>query len=139
MADPVALARRVLEDCGYPDACRRRGRLDLEALLKGYGLQWDRRPFKLLGGALVLFDAEYYVVTNSRFSRARQRSAAAHELGHYLMHRGRPPRVFLPFDGPQDGCCGEEEGREREREADAFARELLGVGEDADPLGVVQR
>ena len=115
--DPVRMARRVLEDCGYPDACRRRGRLDLEALLKGYGLQWDRRPFKALGGA--------------RLSRTRQRSAAAHELGHYLMHRGRPPRVFLPFDGPQDRCCGEDEGREREREADAFARELLGVGEHA--------
>jgi len=116
--DPVRMARRVLEDCGLLGNVKvQAGRLDLEALLKGYGLQWDRRPFKALGGA--------------RLSRTRQRSAAAHELGHYLMHRGRPPRVFLPFDGPQDGCCGEDEGREREREADAFARELLGVGEHA--------
>lgn len=90
MADPVALARRVLGDNGYLDTYRLRPRLDLEALLKGYGLEWHRHPFKVLGGALILFDDECFVITNSRFSRARQRFAAAHELGHYLMHRGRP-------------------------------------------------
>ena len=61
---------------------RLRPRLDLAALLKYHGLEWHRRPFTGLAGALLLFGAEYYVVTNSREGWARQRSTAAHELRH---------------------------------------------------------
>jgi len=54
----------------------------LAALLRYHGLEWHRRPFTGLAGALLLFGAEYYVVTNSREGWARQRSTAAHELRH---------------------------------------------------------
>ncbi len=113
--DPIVLARRVLGDSGYLDHYRLTPRLDLAALLKRYGLEWHRRPFSALAGALVVFDAEYYVVTNSRESWARQRFTAGHELAHYLMHRGLA-RMFT---------CRRDLDNRLERGANVFARELL--------------
>ncbi len=91
--DPVALARRVLGRCGYLDSYRLAPRLDLAALLKRYDLEWHRRPFAGLAGALVVFDAEYCVLTNAGEGWARQRFTAAHELKHFLADLGLA-RVF---------------------------------------------
>lgn len=85
------------------------------ALLKCYRLEWHRRPFSALAGALVGFDDEYYVVTNSRESWARQRFTAAHELKHYLTNRHLAP-VFT---------CSRRLVTAIERAANVFARELL--------------
>lgn len=113
--DPVLLARRVLERCGYLDTYLRAPRLDLAALLRRYGLQWHRRPFVGLAGALVVFDAEYHVVTNAHEGWARQRFTAAHELKHYLVDRHLAP-VFT---------CSPNLDTRIERAANVFARELL--------------
>jgi Zn-dependent peptidase ImmA (M78 family) len=83
--------------------------------LKHHGLEWHRRPFTGLAGALVLFGAEYYVVTNSREGWARQRFTAAHELKHYLTDR-RTARVFM---------CRRSMDRGIGRAANVPARELL--------------
>jgi len=113
--DPVLLARRVLERCGYLDTCLRTPRLDLAVLLRQHGLEWHRRPFVGLAGALVVFDAEYHVVTNAHEGWARQRFTAAHELKHFLTDL-RLARVFM---------CRREVDRGIERAANIFARELL--------------
>jgi len=64
-------------------------------------------------------------------SPGRRRFTIAHEIGHLLLHATDSPQVFC--DGPADireideGRTGEEppELRRREKEANAFARELL--------------
>jgi len=89
MADPVALARRVLGDNGYLDTYRLRPRLDLAALLKHHGLEWHRRPFTGLAGAPVLFGAEYYVVTNSREGLAAALNGLSIRLGCDLNRSSR--------------------------------------------------
>ncbi len=87
----------------------------MTALLTTFRLPWYRRPFLTISGALLEFDGEYGVVTNVREGRARQRFSAAHELGHYLMHR-RFARAFL---------CRRDENGELDKAANIFARELL--------------
>jgi len=109
------LAQTVLGEAGYLDTFRARPEVDIDSLLARHGLEWHRRPLGRLDGALVLFDAEYSVITNSSLSLSRQRLVAAHELGHYLMHRGRA-QVFF---------CRRGEWGSRQAEAQRFARELL--------------
>ncbi|RJQ09876.1 MAG: ImmA/IrrE family metallo-endopeptidase [Bacillota bacterium] len=112
--DPAAWAHMVLGEAGYLDTWRARPAVDVAALLARRGISWHRRPLGRLRGALVGLGGEYHVVTNSALSPPEERLVAAHELGHYLLHRGRAD-LFLCSDG---------RGR-REREADAFAVELL--------------
>lgn len=92
--DPEALARKVLEKCCYLDTYRQRPRLDLATLLQLFGLTWHHRDLAGLAGALVRFEACYYVVTDSRQGWVRQRFTAAHELKHYLTDRHLAP-VFV--------------------------------------------
>ncbi len=68
-----------------------------------------------LAGALVVFDAEYCVVTNSQEGWARQRFTAAHELKHFLTDL-RVARVFT---------CQRNLDTRVERAANVFAREQL--------------
>jgi len=113
---PQALARRILEESGYLDLFYLCPRLDLPSLLRRFGLEWHRREFDRLSGALVrLDDGSYHVFTNSRESWTRQRFTAGHELAHYLMHRHLGTIL----------CCRRNANRGIERAANVFARELL--------------
>jgi hypothetical protein len=100
---------------GYLDTYRSRPRLDLPSLLAQYGLEWHRRPFEALSGALLRVGGDYHIVTNNRHSWARQRFTAAHELKHYLTDRCLTP-VF---------SCRRHVDTGMEGAANAFARELL--------------
>lgn len=113
--DPQRLARMILERHGYLDLYRTRPRLDLSKVLAQYGLEWHRRPFTRLAGALVGLGESYHVVTNSRQNEARQRFSAAHELKHFLTDR-QARAVFY--------CTGRSDSG-LERAANVFARELL--------------
>jgi Zn-dependent peptidase ImmA (M78 family) len=109
------LAHMVLGATGYLDTFRARPAVDVAGLLEDYELVWRIRPLGRFGGALILLDADYYILTNSLLPPARQRLVAAHELGHYLMHRGKA-RLFL---------CGTDDRSIPERQAERFAAELL--------------
>ncbi len=114
--DPVTLARRVLAESGYLDSFRLTPRLDLAAMLKRFGVPWDRYPLRPgLAGALVVSDDEYRVVTNAQEGWARQRFTAAHEFKHYLADRG-VARMFT---------CRRSLDTAIEKAANVFARELL--------------
>jgi len=105
----------VLGSTGYLDSFRARPAVDVSGLLEDYGLTWRIRPLGRFGGALILLGTDYYVLTSSLLPLARQRLVAAHELGHYLMHRGQA-QVFL---------CEAADRSIQERQAEGFARELL--------------
>ena len=112
---PSTLAHMVLGSTGYLDSFRARPAVDVAGLLEGYGLAWHRRPLGRFGGALILLDTDYYILTNALLPPANQRLIAAHELGHYLMHRGEA-RLFL---------CAAADENAQERQAERFAAELL--------------
>jgi len=112
---PSTLAHMVLGSTGYLDSFRARPAVDVAAFLEDYGLAWRIRPLGRFGGALILLDTDYYILTNALFLPTRQRLVAAHEFGHYLMHRGQA-QVFL---------CGADGRSIQERQAERFATELL--------------
>lgn len=91
---PSTIAHRVLGECGYLDVFHESPAVDIGALLSHKSLPWERRPLGRYGGVLVLLDDEYSVLTHSLRTPADQRLSAAHELGHYLMHKGQA-RIFL--------------------------------------------
>ncbi len=113
--DPARLARETLSSVGYFDTYRSDPRVDLEALLGRYRIEWHQRPFLELAGALVAFNGEHHIVTNARDGWGRQRFSAAHELKHFLADRGGKS-MFLCGPGCQTAA---------ERAANIFARELL--------------
>lgn len=61
------------------------------------------------------------IYVDRRASPQRRRFTAAHELGHYLVHRRRHPDGFRCDEAAVDA----RDGREIEREADRFASALL--------------
>jgi len=109
------LARQLLAATGYLDTYRSRPRLDLPSLLEHYDLEWYRRPFDDLSGALLRVGGVYRVVTNARHRLARQRFTAAHEFKHYLTDRHLSPGF----------ACRRYVDNRLEREANVFARDLL--------------
>ena len=108
----------VLGSTGYLDSFRAHPAVDVADLLERHSLSWYRRPLGRFGGALILCGNEYSVLTNSTLPPTDQRLVAAHELGHYLMHRGQA-QLFL-CDAADAGDAGAQE-----REARRFADELL--------------
>ena len=105
----------VLGSTGYLDSFRAHPAVDVAGLLERHGLSWYRRPLGRFGGALISFGNEYSVLTNSTLPPTDQRLVAAHELGHYLMHRGQA-QLFL---------CDVADAGTQERQAGRFAAELL--------------
>ena len=63
---------------------------------------------------LLAMGPSYVILVNQRQSPARSNFATAHELGHWVMHRYMRLRGIAPY-----------ERYSYEREADAFAAELL--------------
>lgn len=75
-------------------------------------------------GYLLRDDGRALIVVNKRDSRARKRFTIAHELGHLLMHRGRP----LLVDGDvriSERTASDFASTPEEREANQFAAALL--------------
>lgn len=111
-------ARKVLVDCGLDDPTE----LPLSDIILGRGVFYEEKPLKGKEGEIVSVGGLSIITINSNISaETKKRFAAAHELGHFEMHRELSPIIFdTEFDlinwykaGPQ------------EKEANEFASEFL--------------
>lgn len=98
----------------------------VESIALRLGLQVERAELgDEVSGILVVQDRRGVIGVNVAHSRVRQRFSIAHELGHYVMHRG-DMQVFIDkhYIAFRDGRSST--GADpREREANAFAAALL--------------
>lgn len=98
----------------------------VERIARGLGAQLAYEPFEgELSGLLHRQRDSIVIGVNDRHSRTRQRFTIAHEIGHCLLHPGKPfvldRTVKMNF---RDGLASTATDRE-EIEANAFAAELL--------------
>lgn len=64
--------------------------IDVEEIARSLGLKVVRQPFDgNLSGMLQRQDGGAVVGVNSLHSKVRQRFTIAHEIGHFVLHRGR--------------------------------------------------
>lgn len=93
-----------------------------ENIARGLGAQITYEPFEGEISGMLLRDQDTLVIgVNSRHAPTRQRFTVAHEIGHILIHEGRP--VFIDRFVRVNFRDGE--SSTEEREANAFAAELL--------------
>jgi hypothetical protein len=109
-------AESLLEDFGIST----REDIDVEAIALDSGLQVIYEPLVSCGATLVGSDDKAIATVHSSANRARERFFAAHELGHWLLHRGQSFQCRM-----QDADSNLASGQSLEAEADAFAMHLL--------------
>lgn len=116
-------AQQVLEQAGL-----RKAPIPVEELPARYGVRVRSEPFDgdISGMLFRDQDGKHAVIgVNAKHSSHRQRFTVAHELGHYLLHRGRPMIVDKTVRvNRRDQTSSMATDRE-EIEANAFAAELL--------------
>jgi Zn-dependent peptidase ImmA (M78 family) len=100
--------------------------VDVEALARALGAEVRRQPFDGNVSGMLLRDGRRVLIgLNKSHSERRQRFSIAHELGHLVLHRGKPlfvdhtVRVNLRDNRSATGT------EEEEIEANAFAAQLL--------------
>jgi hypothetical protein len=71
-------------------------------------------------------DAEWGIFYNGKAPAERQRFTIAHELGHFVLHRGQRPNFSCDKESVYSGA---DRMRSIEREADDFASKLLMPGD----------
>jgi Zn-dependent peptidase ImmA (M78 family) len=118
---PEREARKILERFGAT-----RLPIDVEALADHLGATFSYRSLDpSISGLLFRDDVHTIIGVNESHPPGRQRFTIAHEIGHLVMHRGRPilldrsMRVNWRQDAPDDATDREE------IEANAFAAALL--------------
>jgi Zn-dependent peptidase ImmA (M78 family) len=82
-------------------------------LCNDFGIEVFWREFAEIDGILVRTPDSAYIGINTNRSFVRKRFTLAHELGHFLLHKGS----HVDGSNPADNML--------EREADMFASELL--------------
>lgn len=125
----IQTARSILSKFDYTTP------VDVEAIAVQHAVRVVREDFEdSVSGVLVIKDNQGIIGVNTNHHPNRQRFTIAHELGHYLLHPGesgvfmdRSP-VFFRDSSSSEG------GDQREREANAFAAELLMPREDLTEL-----
>ncbi len=106
------------------DLAARYGTRDPFRICDGEGITvLPREDLMRQKGAFALVAGERFIIVNGNLSGEMQRIVCAHELGHALMH-AREGRRFFPDLSLFDTAD------RREREANAFAAELLLDGEE---------
>jgi Zn-dependent peptidase ImmA (M78 family) len=103
----------------------RRPPVSVEEIAESLGLEVRYAPFDGdLSGALVRRKGETYIGVNSSDHPNRQRFTIAHELGHFVLHRGISIHVDKDFMVNRDGDSSQGVDPD-EMEANRFAAELL--------------
>jgi Zn-dependent peptidase ImmA (M78 family) len=111
-------ARRVLEECGLDDPTE----LPMKEIILGRKAFYQEIPLNGKDGEIVSFGRRSVITINSSIRPlTRKRFAAAHELGHFEMHRDLT-KIFLDTNSEMSNWC-EQAGLERE--ANEFAAEFL--------------
>lgn len=115
---PEQTARRILTECGLDDPTE----YDIGDIILGRGAFYQEKPLKGKEGEIVSFGGRSIVTINSNVQfEEKKRFAAAHELGHYEMHRNLTPLIV---DSESD-LLSWYKGGVQEIEANEFAAEFL--------------
>ncbi len=118
--DPKSEARRLLKEHGTALP------VDVDVIIANHNIDVRYQPLEeAVSGMLVIKGERATIGINNTHHPNRQRFTLAHELGHYLLHRGST-QVFVDSSTMffRDGLTAE--GVDRvEIEANAFAAELL--------------
>src|SRR3984957_18001505 len=111
-------AQKVLSQCGLRDPTE----VGMKTIIFGRKAFYNEQPMAGKDGDIVSVGDRSIITVNSNIAFAtRKRFAAAHELGHYEMHRALKP-IF--FDTELD-LLNWYRGGDHEIEANQFASELL--------------
>lgn len=101
--------------------------VDLQQIIRSHGLGYEEvEDFPDSVDALTVQDGkQVYIAVNARHHIHRRRFSAAHELGHWFLHREEMHEDSITIDNPPSE--GSEIGTKApaESEADLFAGELL--------------
>lgn len=111
-------ARRVLEECGLTDSTE----LPLAEIILGRRAFYDEQPLIGKEGEIVSVKGKSIITINSTIAfETKKRFAAAHELGHYEMHKDLHP----VFSDTEEDLLSWYKGGPHEMEANEFAAEFL--------------
>lgn len=111
-------AKKVLWDCGLDDPTD----FELSDIILGRGAFYQEKPLKGKEAEIVSFGGRSIITLNSDIQfEGKKRFAAAHELGHYEMHRNLTPLIV---DSESD-LLSWYKGGIQEIEANEFAAEFL--------------
>lgn len=115
---PELIAKKVLEECGLSGLME----LDLSELILGRGAFYKELPLRKKDGEIVSFNGRSIIQVNSNIEHIpKRRFTAAHELGHFEMHRSIKPI----FSDTESELLSWYQGGVHEQEANEFAAELL--------------
>jgi Zn-dependent peptidase ImmA (M78 family) len=112
----VTAAERILMGLGISDPKE----IDLEAIAWSRGVLVEYRPLDRCDATIVGSTCKAVIAVNSRRSPERRRFSIGHELGHWHHHKGR-----ILFCGSKDVENPEDDALNPERQADAFASDLI--------------
>lgn len=112
------VARKVLEECGLDDPTE----FPISEIILGRSAFYEEHPLDGKEGEIVSVDGRSIITINSNISfNTKKRFAAAHELGHFEMHRDLRPI----FSDTEADLLSWYQGGEHEIEANEFAAEFL--------------
>lgn len=112
------VARRVLDECGLDDPTD----LSLKEIILGRKAFYDEQPLTGKEGEIVSVSGRSIITVNSGIVYAtKKRFVAAHELGHYEMHKSLQPI----FSDDEASLLSWYQGGPQEVEANEFAAEFL--------------
>src|SRR5687767_7374884 len=84
------VAKEVLDACGIDDPTE----LSIDTIVLGRKAFYEEIPLKDRDGEIVSYHGKSIIHVNSEIPfKSRKRFAAAHELGHYEMHRTLLPII----------------------------------------------
>lgn len=111
-------ARLILEECGLNDPTE----LPLSDIIMGRGAFYEELPLEGKEGEIVSANERSIITVNSNITYpTKKRFVAAHELGHYEMHRNIRP----VFADTEEELMSWFKGGPQEVEANEFASEFL--------------
>lgn len=112
------IAKKVLNDCGLDDPTE----FPLSDIILGRKAFYEEVPLQGKDGEIVSYRGKSIIHVNSEIPYiTRKRFAAAHELGHYEMHRTLQP----VFSDTEEDMMNWYKSGSHEQEANEFAAEFL--------------
>jgi len=112
------VAKNILEECGLDDPTQ----FPLNEIILGRKAFYEEIPLQGKDGEIVSYHGKSIIHVNSEIPfESRKRFAAAHELGHYEMHRYLQPI----FSDTEENMMNWYKAGPQEMEANEFAAEFL--------------
>lgn len=111
-------AQRVLFECGLDEPTD----FPIETVIRGRGASYEEKPLKGKEGEIVSFHDKSIITINSEIDfLPKKRFAAAHELGHYELHR----HILPIISDSEYNLISWFQSNKYEKEANEFASEFL--------------